>query len=384
MGNQKQFNEVLNDCLERMFVRGETLEQCLALYPGMARELEPLLRVAVMARKAANIEPAPEFKARARYQFQAALRKREERRSHGFFRWSPRWATVAISVIVALVLAGGGTVAAASNSMPDEPLYPVKLAAETVRVTFTPSALAKAELYLRLADRRVAEMVHMADKGESEHVERVAVRLNAHLVRVAQLTEAVPQEAILKAPAQEATSPTVVSVPAEPPVVKSTPAPVPEPTPAPEPIPVPQPTPAPRPTSALQPAPAPHPVPVPQPTMAPHPVPAPRPTFGPQPAPAVRVAPATTSAETPELEAASPWAMQKPPEIQQEGRGGGDDKKESRRAKLKAIIAQKAITHPETLKAALMKAPEQVKPALRRALEEADDGYEKALRAVDD
>jgi hypothetical protein len=360
MRNQKQFNEVLNDCLERMFVRGETLEQCLALYPGMARELEPLLRVAVMARKAANIEPAPDFKARARYQFQAALRKREERRSHGFLRWSPRWATVAISVIVALVLAGGGTVAAASNSMPDEPLYPVKLAAETVRVTFTPSALAKAELYLRLADKRVAEMVHMADKGESEHVERVAVRLNAHLVRVAQLTEAVPQEAILKAPAQEATPPTMVSVPAGPPVVKSTPAPVPQPTPAPEPI------------------------PVPQPALAPHPVPAPRPTFGPQPAPAVRVAPATTSAETPELEAAPPWAMQKPPEIQQEGRGGEDDKKESRRAKLKAIIAQKAITHPETLKAALMKAPEQVKPALRRALEEADDGYEKALRAVDD
>ena len=350
MGNQKQFNEVLNDCLERMLVRGETLEQCLALYPSVAHELEPLLRTAMLTRKAASIEPHPEFKARARYQFRAALHKKaEERRSHGFFHWNPRWATVAISIVVAFVLAGGGTVAAASNSMPDEPLYPVKLATETVRVTLTPSALGKAELYLELADKRVTEMVSMANKGKSEQVEIVAVRLNAHLVRVARLTEASPQETVMMTPAPEATPPMMMSAPAETPVTEPAPAP------APVPVPMPGPTPVPRPTSAP-----------------------------PQPAPAIGITPATPSGETPTSEVVSPRAMRKPPETRQEGRDGQEDEKESRRAKLKVIIAQKAITHPETLKAALMKAPEQMKPALRRALEEADDGYEKALKAMDD
>ncbi len=188
MKRRKRFDNRLNECLERL-LRGETIEQCLQDYPEQAAELEPLLRTALAARRASAIQPRAEFKARARYQLQSALREMESRRGRWFFVWQSQWAT-AVAVILIFLLVGGGTVAAAGNSMPDGTLYPVKLATEQVRLTFTPSALAKAQLYARLADKRVAEIVYMASKGDPQRVDLVARRLDAHLVKIATLAAA--------------------------------------------------------------------------------------------------------------------------------------------------------------------------------------------------
>lgn len=202
MKKRKEFNNILDECLERVLIKGETVEQCLASYPEQAAELEPLLQTALATKKASAIKPRPEFRDRARYQFRSALQEMEVERGRRFFSWQPRWATAVIAILV-LLLASGGTVAAANNSMPDEPLYPVKLATERVRLALTPSALGKAELYINLADKRVAEMVYMANKGKPEQVERAAQRLDTYLTRVASLTTP-PQEAgALLVPAPE-------------------------------------------------------------------------------------------------------------------------------------------------------------------------------------
>lgn len=185
MKMRKRFDNILNECLERL-LRGETIEQCLQDYPEQAAELEPLLRTALAAKRASAIQPRAEFKARARYQLQSALQEMESGRGRWFFVWQSRWAT-AVAVILIFLLVGGGTVAAAGNSMPDGTLYPVKLATEQVRLTLTPSALAKAQLYARLADKRVAEIVYMASKGDPQRVELVARRLDTHLVKIATL-----------------------------------------------------------------------------------------------------------------------------------------------------------------------------------------------------
>ena len=189
----KEFDNILDECLERILTRGETIEQCLESYPEQSAELEPLLQTALLTKRASAIKPRPEFRERARYQLRSALQEMEEKRERRpfFFGWQPRWATAVIAVLVFL-LASGGTVAAAGNSMPDEPLYPVKLATETVRLTLTPSALGKAELYVKLVDKRVEEIIRMADKGKMKHVERTAQRLNTCLVMAANL--AVPEE----------------------------------------------------------------------------------------------------------------------------------------------------------------------------------------------
>jgi len=114
----------------------------------------------------------------------------EHKRSRSLFSWGwqPRWATV-VAVVLALLLAGGGsTVAAASGSMPDDFLYPVKLATEQVQLAFTFSDLGKAERHAKLADKRVMEIVYLAEKSEPEKIELVANSLNNNLTKIAVLS----------------------------------------------------------------------------------------------------------------------------------------------------------------------------------------------------
>ena len=186
MKKAKEFNNILDECLERLLVKGEPIEQCLQSYPEHAAELEPLLQTAVATKKALAIQPHPEFKARARYQFQSALQEVKPRRALPLLGWQPQWA-VAIAIVISLFMVGGGTVAAAGYSMPDSPLYTVKLATEQVQLTLTTSDIGKAKLYANLADRRVAEIVYIVNKGKLEQIEPTVRRLNKHLAVMASL-----------------------------------------------------------------------------------------------------------------------------------------------------------------------------------------------------
>jgi len=341
MKKRKEFDNILDECLERILTRGETIEQCLASYPEQAAELEPLLQTALSTKETLAIKPRPEFRDRARYQLLAELREMEEKRQRrfAFFSWQPRWATAVIAVLI-LVLASGSTVAAASGSMPDEPLYPVKLATERVRLALTPSALGKAELYAKLADKRVAEIIKMADKGKLEQVERTTQRLNNQLVAIVSLVSPAEREpAALMAPpeaAQEAPSPPVAEEPREkkPGVVL-----------------------APAPPAATEEAQV--------PPVAEEP---------PGRKPEVRVAPAQpVPQEAPALQPA-------PPEQAEADVDKGI--KADKRAKLRMIVARNVAKHREALLAALERAPESAKPVLRRAIAASDAEYEKVLEVL--
>jgi hypothetical protein len=210
--NNKEFDNIFNECMERMLLEGESLEQCLARYPEQAAELKPLLETALAARDASAIQPRPDFKARARYQFRSALKEAAAGRSRTSWGWFPRWATV-MAIVLVLVLGGGGTVAAADSSMPDSPLYSVKLATEQVRLTLTASQIDKARLCVELADRRVAEIAYMAEKGDVQQVEVLTSRLDDKLELVVVLIEgrggvSVPGM-LMAPPPEEAAAPTV-------------------------------------------------------------------------------------------------------------------------------------------------------------------------------
>ena len=202
----KRFDDILNECLDRLLMEGQTVEQCLDSYPEEADKLKPLLQVAMATRRASALQPSPDFRTRARYQFHSALRDMEAKRSRSFFGWLPQWATVVTTVLVCLLVVGGGTVFAAGNSMPDEPLYPMKLATERVQLILTPSGIGKAELYAKLADRRVAEIERMVSKNKPEQVERTAQRLNTCLMMVASLlsVQGAGEEKVMLAPAPRA------------------------------------------------------------------------------------------------------------------------------------------------------------------------------------
>jgi len=207
MKRQSKFEDILDECLERLLVKGETVEACLGDYPELEGELEPLLRTVVIAKGASAVTPRPEFKARARYQFRQALSGLSRRRGFSLLGWRSRWATALVSVL-AVVLLGSGTVAAASGSMPDGTLYPVKLATEHVWLGFTFSNEARAKVYAALSDGRVREIVYAARKGEVEEVKQTVGLLSAHLASIPGLVSAgAGPEMELKGPALMAPAP---------------------------------------------------------------------------------------------------------------------------------------------------------------------------------
>jgi len=178
----ERFENILEECLERLR-QGESTEQCLARYPEQAADLAPLLRVAAATQKTSSaVQPRPEFKERSRYEIQSQLHGKErktEPKKMSFVGWMPRWAVAVVSVILVFLVAGTGTVAASTGSMPDDTLYPVKLATERARLGLTRGDIKKARVNVRLADRRVKEIVYLARKGDSRRLDKALLEERA-------------------------------------------------------------------------------------------------------------------------------------------------------------------------------------------------------------
>jgi len=330
MSKKNEFDNILNDCLERL-IGGETIEACLKDYTEYAAELEPLLKTAVDARKVAAIEPRPEFRERAGHDFQAAIREIGPEKSPGFFGWFPRWATVVTAVVVVL-LAAAGTVAASTSSLPDDPLYRVKLATEAVRLTFTPSALGKAELYASFADERVDEIVRMAEKGNVEKVEQATERMNDQLIAMSNLVlpGGVRDEWMEAATFEAAPAPRAV---------EEAPAPVPTPRPEPEAAQVP---------------------------MEP-------------PAPIIEIPPpATVEQDSAPVIITAPEPAE---DVLKAGEAGMEEAEvePDNQALLRMNVSEQAMENIEELLELLESAPDSLKPVILRALEVAIEGYEQAL-----
>ncbi|MDD4986187.1 MAG: DUF5667 domain-containing protein, partial [Dehalococcoidales bacterium] len=194
MNNNREFDNIFDDCLERL-ARGETVMHCLEIYPEQAEQLEPLLRTAQVASETLAILPRPEFRARARYEFQSVLQEVTTKKRLSLFNLRTRLVTAVVATSIILV-SGGGTVVMASGSMPDTPLYQVKLASEEMQLALTPSDSDKAEVCVMQASRRVDEIVYLADKGDADQVEAIAERLDECLGTLLEIASAEKAEAV--------------------------------------------------------------------------------------------------------------------------------------------------------------------------------------------
>ncbi len=182
--NDKLISESLNDCFERMLV-GEPLESCLAAYPAQAGELKPLLETMRAGRCASELAPDPTFRARARYEFRRTLSERWQKPQTAV-SWRLRMAT-AVSTLGVFLLAGGGSVMAASaNAMPGQVLYELKRNVESVQTELAPSQAARARLNAGLADRRVTEIVYAAGIGDAALTEDLTRQFTSNLLRVSE------------------------------------------------------------------------------------------------------------------------------------------------------------------------------------------------------
>jgi hypothetical protein len=200
MARSRRIEEIFGECLERVF-NGESIEHCISKYPEQATELRGLLETAIAARKAAAVEPRPEFRERARQQLQATLRERKTvpaRMVRPTWNWQPRWAVATMAAIL-LVMGGSGAVLASNNSMPGQPLYVVKQTAERVKLVVTTSQTAKAELYTGLAERRVSEIVYLANNGEATRLEQATRELDSYLIKISELSGGISEHTVLTA-----------------------------------------------------------------------------------------------------------------------------------------------------------------------------------------
>jgi hypothetical protein len=181
MAGKKKIEDILNNCLERMF-EGESIEDCLRDYPLQTSELEPLLKTSfALLQKSAAIQPDPEFKARVHSQLQGMLYAKRERA--GIPIWRRRWA-VAMTTVLVILLAGMGTVAASANALPGEPLYAVKLATEQAGGTLAFSDMDEAKLHIWFAERRAIEIAEMARQGKGDEIPMLTGQMAGHLDKV--------------------------------------------------------------------------------------------------------------------------------------------------------------------------------------------------------
>jgi hypothetical protein len=180
--------EILANCIDEILSGKSTIEDCVNRYPAFGKELRSLLEIAVSL-KPVEVIPSPEFKERVKLHLFDEERPSSVKVSgRNFWSWlEPTPVKVAVSVFLGVLIfaaAGSGVVYAAQSSTPGTPLYPVKTGVENVQLAITTSPVAKARLYLELAQRRINEMAQEAKQNQNinpQTVETVTQQFNKAL-----------------------------------------------------------------------------------------------------------------------------------------------------------------------------------------------------------
>jgi hypothetical protein len=137
---KRRLEETLEECLAALAGGQSTVEECLALYPELAAELEPLLHTARRLQDGYAVDPSPLYAQAARERFVAAMARHRERRlvarpARPFWRWAP--AAVGSAALVAFaiwagVLAWGASGGSQQSSIVGIEIAPVSMPAPVV------------------------------------------------------------------------------------------------------------------------------------------------------------------------------------------------------------------------------------------------------------
>ncbi|MEL7562297.1 DUF5667 domain-containing protein [Dehalogenimonas sp. 4OHTPN] len=176
-------DQIFNDCLEEVASGRATVASCLERYPEYAAELESLLLTSLDISRAAAVAPPAGARMRIRYALNERMAELSRRQAKPFWRFG--WANAVATFVMGLTLAGGGVAYAASGAMPDQVLYPLKLSLEEALVSLPIPSGAKLDLYTALNDRRVAEIVYLAGKGDAQTIIEVVSRIENNFTAAA-------------------------------------------------------------------------------------------------------------------------------------------------------------------------------------------------------
>ena len=171
-----ELETVLDICLNQIKDGESDIEECLALYPEQAAQLEPLLKAATKLSRARELIPDPAYKARARAQLSVYMQQNPQRK-----RVSPIFWRVAIGVMTMLVLFLATGTSFAQQALPGDQLYEWKLTSENVWRMTSNDPLG---VDITLSNRRVSELVvlsgdQMRRQRALENYEKLLIRFNA-------------------------------------------------------------------------------------------------------------------------------------------------------------------------------------------------------------
>ncbi len=156
-------DDAFDDCLDMIGNTGKSLKECLAKYPELKMELEPALKAALSMKNSPAVGPDSTYRARVKA---LLVTTRAPGKKRAFVPGRFLYRLTAATVAFALVL--GGVDYASTDSLPDSPLYPVKLLIEKIRLAVTTDNQAEVELHLQNAEARLAEADAMAEEGKTE------------------------------------------------------------------------------------------------------------------------------------------------------------------------------------------------------------------------
>jgi len=118
---------ILDTCLYQIEEGEASVEECLALYPDHAAELEPLLKAATKLSRARDVVPDPSYRMRARSQLNTYMLQHPQRK-----RVSPIFWRVAVGLATVMMLFIASGTAFAQQALPGDTLYNWKLTSEHV------------------------------------------------------------------------------------------------------------------------------------------------------------------------------------------------------------------------------------------------------------
>jgi hypothetical protein len=145
---------------------------------GEDRELVSLAVLSRHLEAALPAAPAPAFRARLQAQLQTELADSHVRAARPplWARWLPRLA----AATMALIIVSATAVAASAASLPGDALYPVKRAAENVRLLLSWGPAAAAAIQMDIAAARLAELRALQERGAGTDPALVAAVVAAH------------------------------------------------------------------------------------------------------------------------------------------------------------------------------------------------------------
>ena len=178
--------ELLASCLADVESGRLTIEECVATHPVVAEELRSLLETAFSIALPPSVVPDPQFRLRGRVALIEAITAETNSVTNSSFRrfwrvtvgsWGPPtqplirrmgMPALIIALVIALTAAGsGGAVYASQDALPGDALYQVKTAVEGLQLTLAASDEAKAQTYLDIAAKRLAEADKASQRGNA-------------------------------------------------------------------------------------------------------------------------------------------------------------------------------------------------------------------------